>query len=150
MTAPITTEDLRKLLSGATPGPLKARRSTMDDEEWEVYPTREGRKPPIRGTQWAEIATVSSDNENCPGRAKGNALLFASAPTIAAELITARAKLEAAVGLAVQMENLLSVYREPDKQLCCDGRMCGCQGATVYQEAEYYASAALAAWEAAR
>lgn len=66
------------------------------------------------------------------------------------ELLATRAKIEAAVGLAVQLENLLSVYSEPDQQLCCDGRMCGCQGATVHQEAEHYAKEALAAWEAAK
>ena len=47
------------------------------------------------------------------------------------------------VNLYVQLENLLAVYSEPDKQLCCDGHMCGCQGATEYQQAEHYAKAAL-------
>ncbi len=32
--------------------------------------------------------------------------------------------------LMVQMQNLLMVYSQPDEQLCCGGRECGCMGAT--------------------
>jgi hypothetical protein len=46
---------------------------------------------------------------------------------------------DALTGAGVHIENLLSVMATPDTQMCCDGRMCGCQGATVYQEAEYFA-----------
>ena len=53
------------------------------------------------------------------------------------------AQVDVMVNLYVQLENLLAVYSEPDKQLCCDGHMCGCQGATEYQQAEHYAKAAL-------
>lgn len=47
------------------------------------------------------------------------------------------------VNLYVQLENLLAVHSKPDKQLCCNGHMCGCQGATEYDQAEHYARAAL-------
>lgn len=53
------------------------------------------------------------------------------------------AQVDVMVNLYVQLENLLAVYSEPDKQLCCDGHMCGCHGATEYQQAEHYAKAAL-------
>ena len=53
------------------------------------------------------------------------------------------AQVDVMVNLYVELENLLAVYSEPDKQLCCDGHMCGCQGATEYQQAEHYAKAAL-------
>ncbi|MGQ4661309.1 hypothetical protein [Lysobacter sp. F6437] len=42
------------------------------------------------------------------------------------------------------LDTLLSVYAKPDQGMCCDGRECGCMGASVYQEAEHYARAALA------
>ena len=41
------------------------------------------------------------------------------------------------------LTDLLDVYSKPDDRLCCDGRDCGCMGATVHQQAEYYARAAL-------
>lgn len=50
----------------------------------------------------------------------------------------------AAHNLLVNLQNLLAVYSEPDRQLCCDGRDCGCMGATIYDEAEYYARHAIA------
>ncbi len=53
------------------------------------------------------------------------------------------AQVDVMVNLYVELENLLAVYSEPDKQLCCDGHMCGCHGATEYQQAEHYAKAAL-------
>lgn len=55
----------------------------------------------------------------------------------------AEAWLDTAILLQVHLSNLLAVYSEPDRQMCCDGRMCGCQGSTVYDEAEHYARAAL-------
>ena len=54
--------------------------------------------------------------------------------------------LEKLAALVREMENLLSVYSKPDRQMCCNGMHCGCQGSTVYQEAEHYANAALAAF----
>ena len=50
----------------------------------------------------------------------------------------------AAPDLLDALSNLLQAYSEPDRSLCCDGRDCGCMGSTVYQEAEHYASKAIA------
>jgi hypothetical protein len=50
----------------------------------------------------------------------------------------------AAPDLYAALDDLLAVYAEPDKRLCCGGQDCGCQGATAHQQAEYYARAALA------
>lgn len=58
---------------------------------------------------------------------QANARLIASAPDL----------LEA-------LDNLLHAYSEPDRRLCCEGRDCGCMGATVHQEAEHYARKAIA------
>ena len=63
----------------------------------------------------------------------------------AADIAASRAS--AVDGLVVQLKNLLAVYSEPDRQMCCNGHMCGCQGASVYQEAEHYARAAIIEWE---
>ena len=50
----------------------------------------------------------------------------------------------AAPDLYAALEDLLAAYAEPDDRLCCSGQDCGCHGATIYQQAEYYARAALA------
>lgn len=50
----------------------------------------------------------------------------------------------AAPDLLTALGALLSVYSGPDRAVCCDGRDCGCMGASAYQEAEYYARAAIA------
>ncbi len=50
----------------------------------------------------------------------------------------------AAPDLYAALADLLSAYAEPDKQICCNGQHCGCQGSTVQQMAEHYARAALA------
>lgn len=47
------------------------------------------------------------------------------------------------------LAGLLAVYAEPDRAMCCDGRDCGCMGASTYQEAEHYARAALAKFQPA-
>lgn len=36
---------------------------------------------------------------------------------------------------------VISAYDEHDQQLCCDGRECGCQGATVHQAMRHYIKA---------
>lgn len=42
------------------------------------------------------------------------------------------------------LADLLSAYEQPDRQICCTARDCGCRGATVRDQAEHYARAALA------
>lgn len=42
-----------------------------------------------------------------------------------------------AAGLAEAVE-VLNAYREYDKPMCCDGRECGCQGASVFDTIEHY------------
>jgi len=37
--------------------------------------------------------------------------------------------------------DVISAYDEHDQQLCCDGRECGCQGATVHQAMRHYIKA---------
>jgi hypothetical protein len=59
------------------------------------------------------------------------------------------AALIAADELAAMLENCLEVLTKEDGRLCCDGRECGCYGATKHQEAEHYAKEALAAYRAA-
>jgi hypothetical protein len=53
-----------------------------------------------------------------------------------------RALVEAAEATNAQIESLVIVMATTDRRLCCDGQMCGCHGATVYQEAEYLAKEA--------
>jgi hypothetical protein len=69
--------------------------------------------------------------------------------------LTARiTQLEAVVaagdGLVTMLENCLELMKTPDNQQCCDGHECGCLGATVYQEAEFYARQELATYRAAK
>lgn len=42
------------------------------------------------------------------------------------------------------LADLLSAYEQPDRQICCNARDCGCRGFTVRDQAEYCARAALA------
>lgn len=37
------------------------------------------------------------------------------------------------------LSELMKVYNEPDEEICCNGYHCGCQGASVRQQAEHYA-----------
>ena len=60
-------------------------------------------------------------------KGRANARLIAAAPEL----------LHALIGL-------LETYGKPDERICCSGFECGCQGATVWQEAEHYARAAIA------
>lgn len=52
--------------------------------------------------------------------------------------------LAAAPELLYALEDLLLVHSKPDELLCCNGRDCGCMGATAYQQAEHNARAAIA------
>ncbi len=49
----------------------------------------------------------------------------------------------AAPDLLTALAELLHAYSEPDRRLCCDGRDCGCRGATIHQMAEHYARKAI-------
>ncbi len=49
----------------------------------------------------------------------------------------------AAPDLLDAIKDLLEAYSKPDRRLCCDGRDCGCRGATVHQQAEHYARRAI-------
>lgn len=63
---------------------------------------------------------------------------------------TREEKLEAALKTAdLTIKSLLEVMATPDMQQCCDGRMCGCMGSTIYQEAEHYARQDIALIDAA-
>jgi hypothetical protein len=54
-------------------------------------------------------------------------------PDPAASLVDRIKALEAALA------DLLAAYNEPDRQICCNGYHCGCQGSTVRDMAEHYA-----------
>jgi hypothetical protein len=66
----------------------------------------------------------------------------------AATIEALRARVKAADAVAVMLENCLEVLTKEDGRLCCDGRECGCYGATKHQEAEHYANEALTAYRA--
>jgi len=115
------TEELRKLMSEATPGP------------WDV--ASDGRSTAIRKNFHAAHhmnvcgsvhGYMYADDEKAMLNA--NARLIAMAPTIAAELITARAKLEAAAKMAEAIMGMDDGWRGISDK----------------------ARAALAAWEAAK
>jgi len=72
----------------------------------------------------------------------------ARADAQAATIEALRAREKAADAVAVMLENCLEVLTKEDGRLCCDGRECGCCGATKHQEAEHYANEALAAYRA--
>ena len=44
---------------------------------------------------------------------------------------------------------LRETYSKPDERMCCNGRECGCYGASLYQHAEHCADEALADYDAA-
>ena len=113
-------------MSGHTPGPW-----TVEDNA-------------IMASVGAHICTVSTSDDfpcltesddkteaevrsDCDIECEANARLIAAAP----DLLTA-------------LSELLHAYSEPDRRLCCDGRDCGCMGATAHQEAEHYARKAIA------
>lgn len=55
-----------------------------------------------------------------------------------------RARLiSAAPDLLAAIQNLMDVYSVEDRQMCCDGRECGCMGYSIHQEAEFYAKKAI-------
>lgn len=56
----------------------------------------------------------------------------------------------AAEKLVNALENMISAYSEPDRQLCCDGQHCGCRGGTVRDEADWISCSALTAYREAR
>lgn len=66
------------------------------------------------------------------------------------DLATGDCRMIAAENLAEQLRNLLAVYAEPDRKICCDQLHCGCEGTTTWPHAEFYARVALSAWETAQ
>lgn len=59
-----------------------------------------------------------------------------------------KVRLDAALAQVARLRealaDLLSAYEQPDRQICCNARDCGCRGFTVRDQAEYCARAALA------
>ena len=45
---------------------------------------------------------------------------------------------EGAEAMRQRASQILDHYDEYDRQLCCDGQMCGCQGSTVHQMIQYF------------
>ena len=98
-------------------------------------------------------------NKHTPGpwnRIKGDRNVYSAAGTVcktpailgggsAATNWEANARLIAAApDLLEALENLLDAYSKPDQRMCCIGTDCGCMGATIYDQAEHYARAAIA------
>lgn len=98
---------------------------------WPIKPTGDFKRIVIgdglvEGPGGYEVAEVYSDD--CDrDEAMANAHLIAAAPDLYAALV-----------------DLMAAYAEPDRQICCNGQHCGCQGSTVQQMAEHYANQALA------
>ena len=129
----MTTEQLEQMLAAATPGPWTVDAKDPSDvvvwaSESELIGNIGHRVQPI---------TVIFDMD------EANARLIAAAPTITAELIAARRKLEAAENLAHEMRGLAYAYVN----------LCEMTGKTFHKQSgsKYTASmAALAAWKAAQ
>jgi hypothetical protein len=87
--------------------------------------------PPDNQIVWSgpyeRVCFLAHSDGRDPVRDIANGLLIATSP----ELLLA-------------LKDLLDAYSKPDERLCCDGRDCGCMGATVHQQAEHYANAAIA------
>lgn len=84
----IATEELRKLVNDATPGP------------WEARSSRQGCWVSADCDPWTVVGTEDDEGRYGAIKIDANAVLIALTPTLAAELITARAKLEAAAKMA--------------------------------------------------
>ena len=112
----IATEELRKLVNDATPGP------------WEARSSRQGCWVSADCDPWTVVGTEDDEGRYGAIKIDANAVLIAMTPTIAAELITARAKLEAAAKMAEAIMGMDDGWRGISDK----------------------ARAALAAWEAAK
>ena len=91
----IATEELRKLVNDATPGP------------WEARSSRQGCWVSADCDPWTVVGTEDDEGRYGAIKIDANAVLIALTPTLAAELITARAKLEAADNLAKAVDDWL-------------------------------------------
>ncbi len=112
----IATEELRKLVNDATPGP------------WEARSSRQGCWVSADCDPWTVVGTEDDEGRYGAIKIDANAVLIALTPTLAAELITARAKLEAAAKMAEAIMGMDDGWRGISDK----------------------ARAALAAWEAAK
>ena len=92
----IATEELRKLVNDATPGP------------WEARSSRQGCWVSADCDPWTVVGTEDDEGRYGAIKIDANAVLIALTPTLAAELITARAKLEAAEKLAEALDVLVN------------------------------------------
>ena len=112
----IATEELRKLVNDATPGP------------WEARSSRQGCWVSADCDPWTVVGTEDDEGRYGAIKIDANAVLIALTPTLAAELITARAKLETAAKMAEAIMGMDDGWRGISDK----------------------ARAALAAWEAAK
>ena len=113
------TAALLKQTAQHTPGPWF---TDIDNTSGQVGRVRASHKGGRDNVCVAEVPSAKDSAER-----EANAHLIAAAPDLYAALA-----------------DLLSAYAEPDKQICCNGQHCGCQGSTVQQMAEHYARAAIA------
>ena len=98
----VATEELRKLVNDATPGPwmVAGVRGKLDRQSVHNvfrYDAEKKRDEQIAAV-WYDVVT---------GLGRADAAIIALTPTLAAELITARAKLEAADNLAKAVDDWL-------------------------------------------
>ena len=132
----ISTEDLRKLLDDATPGPwmVGGVRGKLDRNDAHFILRYDAEKK-----RDEQIAAVWYDPKTGLGRS--DALAIATWPDLAAELITARAKIEAAQGA---LENIIHMGHDCPATFAGDEADWQAVRARLMQS---YAKAVLAAWE---
>lgn len=156
----ITSEELRRLLDAATPGPWGVRGDGYDGEDIDVFPNH---APPPDYGDWAELARVAGGfgDENDDGvstETVANAQLIARLPDLAAELLTLREKHERQQEIAGKLAEALSNIAETLTQT---GRTLGAPGDYGYStpagqalfaaaKANSTARAALSEWEAGK
>lgn len=92
---------------------------------WMAWQPRADESVPVR-TDGLGI-TIAYVHQGAITNAKANASLIAAAP----ELLDA-------------LKGVMRAYSEPDSQICCSGHHCGCMGATLRDQANHYASEAIA------
>lgn len=128
----IATEELRKLVNDATPGP------------WEARSSRQGCWVSADCDPWTVVGTEDDEGRYGAIKIDANAVLIALTPTLAAELITARAKLETAEKIKAAYEELLATVQGECPSLVNEDS----GGSQVLINCVLDAEEAIAAWEA--
>ena len=148
-----TTEKLEAMLAAATPGPwwTDAKYSGVE-MGCAIIAARTDSGPlpgnPTRGMVAWSSAILNTESRRC----EANARLIALAPTITAELIAARRKLDAVQGLVETVEAYKSASKSEMVIPADRGGQWGPKGSAIAKTLERKGEmfAALAAWEVAQ